>query len=80
MYQKDQKITGVYFGISFHGTINCVEPNWEIGSRNAVNIYVSLDTEMKLFGMRRNSLALLGVNPLTGKHFNRVKNWEIDPS
>jgi hypothetical protein len=71
-----QAITGEYQGIPFSGTVDHVEPNWEHGSRGAVNVYVSGDN----LPMRKpgETLALLGVNPSTGRVWDR-KHMAFEP-
>lgn len=65
-------ITGTYNYRPFTGTVRLVEPNWECGSRNAVNVYV----DVPAFEPGRDSLALLGLNLSTGRQYRGMSLYE----
>ena len=64
------RIEGEYYGAFFKGVIYHREPNWEHGSRNAVNYFVKLDSPIKTpSGDMRDELFLQGVDK-RGMRFN----------
>ena len=66
MKKKNDIITGSYFYNSFAGRITNIEPNWEFGSKDAINVTINLFNIIYINNEKRNSLFLQGINPKTG--------------
>lgn len=84
MAKAGDRVTGIYNRRAFDGTLRVIEPNWEQGSRGAVNLYVDVPGFEPARGTMpaRDSIAILAVNLETGRQYRgcgiyeNVKVWE----
>jgi hypothetical protein len=67
--KKGTKINGIYFCIQFSGIIEQIEPNWEIGSRGAVNLLINLTSPISINGENRHKIFMQGINLTTGQPY-----------
>ena len=73
------RVRGDYFGVDFAGRVTHIEPNWEQGSGNAVNLLVQLDAPaVTPSGQTRDSLWLQKVNQVTGAVGNGSSNVRLE--
>ena len=76
------RVVGTYLGHSIAGTATHIEPNWEPGSRGAVNLLVTLDEPVIVTPgcPARDLVFLLGLNLKTGSHYRNSGKFSVELS
>jgi hypothetical protein len=63
-------VSGEYYGSQFSGVVTNLEPDWTLGARGTIHVYVRLDAPIAVqvgkHTVERDSLALLSVSAATG--------------